>query len=85
MQHETAESVWRAFSFQNRTYKIAKIEERKEEHRRFFENWLEKHKDSKKCSVITAEEYKEINQHLNGSYTRTKQCQHVIMAIESEG
>ena len=51
---------------------------------RLFENWLQKREDSKKCSVITAEEYKEIKQHLNGTYTKTKQCQHLITAIESE-
>ena len=48
----------RAFSFHDQTYKMAEI--RKEEHRRLFENWLEKHKDSKKCLVITAEEYNEL-------------------------
>ena len=63
---------------------MAKIGERKEEHRRTFENWLEKHKDSMKCSVITDEEYEEIKQHLNSTCTKTKQCQHLITAIESE-
>ena len=63
MQHETALSVWRAFSFHDQTNKMAE-----EEHHRLFENWLEKHKDSKKCSVITAEEYKKIKQHLNGTW-----------------
>ena len=56
--------MWRTY----RTYKMAEIRGRKE------------HKDSKECSVITAEEYKEIKQHLNG----TKQCQYLITAIESE-
>ena len=86
MQYETGKSVWRAFSFHDRTYKMAEIGGRKEAHRRLFENWLEKHKDCKKCSVITAEEYEEIKQHLklNGSCTKTKQCQHLITAIESE-
>ena len=63
---------------------MADIGERKEEHGRLLENWLEKHKDSKKCSVITAEEHEEIKQHLNGTCTKTKQCQHLITAIESE-
>ena len=52
---------------------MSKIGGRKEEHRRLFENWLEKHKDSKKCSVITGEEYEEIKQHLNGTCTNPKQ------------
>ena len=41
---------------------MAEIREREEERTsQSVENWLEKHEDSKKCSVITAEEYKEIN------------------------
>ena len=62
MQHETAKSVWHAFSFHDQTYKMAEIGGRKEEHRRIFENWLEKH-NSRKCSVITADECEEIKQH----------------------
>ena len=77
MQHETAKSVWQ-------TYKMAEIGEQKEEHRRLFENWLKKHKDSKKYLVITDEECKEIKQPLNGTCIKTKQCQHLITAIESE-
>ena len=50
-----------AFSFHDQTYKMAASDwGRKEKHRRLFENWLEKRKDSKKCLVITAEEYNKI-------------------------
>ena len=41
-------------------------------------------KDSKKCLVITAKEYDKIKQHLDSTCTKTKQCQHLITATESE-
>ena len=63
---------------------MAETGERKEEHCRLLENWLEKHKDPKKCSVITDKEYEEIKQHLIGTYIKKKQCQHLITVIESE-